>query len=50
MSQVLKYEMKCEEEDCGKVVIVLTKHDEIEAPNICPFCGSISFEVTAEDK
>lgn len=45
---LLKYEMVCEDENCGKSVIILVSPEEDKAPNICPFCGSESKEATAE--
>lgn len=45
---LLKYEMKCEDENCGKTAIILVDPEEDKAPNICPFCGGESQEATAE--
>lgn len=41
---LLKYKMTCENEDCGKSVIILVDPEETEAPNVCPFCGAESAE------
>ena len=49
MTALLKYEMKCKDEDCGKKVFILVDPEETETPNICPFCGSESQEVTGEE-
>lgn len=46
MAALLKYEMKCTSEDCGKKVFILVDPEEIAPPNICPFCGGESAEVT----
>lgn len=46
---LLKYEMKCQDEDCGKIAIILVDPEESKAPNICPFCGGESSEETKED-
>lgn len=48
MSNVLKYEMKCGNEDCVKTTIIIVDAEEESAPNVCPFCGNESFEVTGE--
>lgn len=45
---LLKYEMKCSNEDCGKTAIILVEPEETEVPNKCPFCSGDSFEVTGE--
>lgn len=45
---LLKYEMKCKSEECGKTVIILVDTEETETPNICPFCGGESAEDTGE--
>jgi predicted Zn-ribbon and HTH transcriptional regulator len=46
MAALLKYEMRCTSEDCGKPAIILVESDEIKAPNLCPFCGAESVEAT----
>jgi hypothetical protein len=46
---LLKYQMKCQNEDCGKEVIILVDPEETKAPNMCPFCGGESEESTQED-
>lgn len=46
MAALLKYEMKCTSEDCGKQVFVLVNPEETQAPNICTFCGAESVEAT----
>lgn len=49
MATLLKYEMRCTSEDCGKPVIVLVDPDEHKAPNLCPFCGHESLEITDQE-
>ena len=44
MASLLKFEMKCSHEDCGKVVVILVDPEDTEAPNLCPYCGSESEE------
>ena len=46
---LLKYEISCRNEDCGKTVIILVDPEESQSPNICPFCGDESSETTNED-
>lgn len=45
---LLKYQMTCHSEDCGKTSIILVDPEEPNAPNICPFCGSESSESTGD--
>lgn len=45
---LLKYEMKCSDEVCGKTTIILVDPEETEVPNKCAFCAAESFEVTGE--
>jgi hypothetical protein len=45
---LLKFEMTCHNEECGKTAIVLVDPEESQAPNICPFCGSESSEDTSD--
>ena len=45
---LLKYEMKCKSEECGKTVLILVDPEETATPNICPFCGGESAEDTGE--
>ncbi len=42
---LLKYEMKCNYDECGKSFIILVDPEETEIPNICPFCSAESEEV-----
>lgn len=46
---LMKYEMKCSEEDCGKRVFILVSPEEIKVPNICPFCGGESSEYSEDE-
>jgi hypothetical protein len=46
---LLKYKMKCTDDDCGKQVIILVDPEEIKAPNICAFCGAESAEHVVEE-
>lgn len=49
MAALLKYQMKCSGEDCGKIVFILVDPEEEAAPNICPFCGEESSESNGTD-
>ena len=46
---LLKYEMKCSNEDCAKTILILVDPEETAVPNICPFCSSESSELTTGD-
>lgn len=46
---LLKYEMKCSNDNCGKVVLILVDPEELQVPNICAFCGAESSENTGDD-
>lgn len=48
MAALLKYQMQCESDDCGKMSIILVDPEEDNIPNICPFCGGESFETTED--
>lgn len=45
---LLKFEMKCKSEDCGRTAIIVVDGEEEATPNICPFCGSESSEDTGD--
>lgn len=50
MASLLKFEMTCMNDDCGRTVIILVDPEEESAPNICPFCGSESKEDSGEQE
>jgi hypothetical protein len=48
MATLIKYEMRCKDEECGKRTLILVDQEETATPNICPFCGGESAENTGE--
>ncbi|WP_170961562.1 MULTISPECIES: hypothetical protein [Bacillus cereus group] len=35
MSEIKLYEFKCQDDECGKIILLERKED----PNLCPYCG-----------
>ena len=49
MTHLLKFEMKCSNRDCDRTSVILVDPEESEAPNLCPFCGTESYETTQDE-
>lgn len=46
---LLRYDMECTHEECGKTYIVIVDEDETIEPTTCPFCGETSVEIESEE-